>query len=101
MELGTLVVGILVAVKYKYPFLIMPIAFTFWYLSMDLTVILSVGDEDLALRSLVSLYSGLVIIAVAFCVDVEAHHNADYAFWLYLFGVIAFCWRICLYKVRW
>jgi hypothetical protein len=61
MELGTLVVGILVAFKYKYPFLIMPIAFTLWYLSMDLTVILSGVDEDSALRSLVSLYSGLVL----------------------------------------
>jgi hypothetical protein len=90
MELGTLVVGILVAVKYKYPFLIMPIAFTLWYLSMDLTVILSGGDEDTALRSLVSLYSGLVMIGVAFWVDVKAHPKADYAFWLYLFGVIAF-----------
>ena len=32
MELGTLVTGLIVAWRYKYPFLIMPIAVTLWYI---------------------------------------------------------------------
>ncbi|MBW4979915.1 DUF2157 domain-containing protein [Marinobacter adhaerens] len=90
MELGTLAVGVLVAWKYKYPFLIMPIALTLWYLTMDLTSVLTGGEMTWELRALVSLYSGLLVIGIAFWVDIRSRHTADYAFWLYLFGVVAF-----------
>jgi hypothetical protein len=90
MELGTLIVGIILAWRYRYPFLIMPIALTLWYLSMDLTAMLSGGDFDWALRKLVSLYFGLLMLGLAFWVDIRSRHKGDYAFWLYLFGIIAF-----------
>ncbi|QSX38810.1 DUF2157 domain-containing protein [Shewanella sedimentimangrovi] len=90
MELGTLAVGTLVAWRYKYPFLIMPIAATLWYMTMDISAMISGGDFDWELRSLVSMYSGLLMIALAFWVDIRARHGADYAFWIYIFGVIAF-----------
>ncbi len=90
MELGTLAVGAILAWKFRYPFLIMPIAVTLWYLTMDLAAMLAGGDPDWALRSLVSMYTGLLMIGLAFWVDVRSRHQADYAFWLYLFGVIAF-----------
>lgn len=90
MELGTLLVGVIVVWKYKYPFLIMPIAVTLWYLSMDLTDMISGGDVTWALRSLVSLYTGLIMIALALLVDARCYRNADYAFWIYIFGVMAF-----------
>ena len=90
MELGTLAVGTLVAWKYRYPFLIMPIAVTLWYLTMDITAMISGGDITWELRKLVSLYSGLLMIGLAFWVDIRSRNKADYAFWIYLFGVIAF-----------
>lgn len=90
MELGTLAVGCIIAWRYKYPFLVMPIALTLWYLTMDIAVMLSGGDDSWELRKLVSMYSGLLIIGLAFWVDIRARHTGDYAFWLYLFGVIAF-----------
>lgn len=90
MELGTLAVGVVIAWKYKYPFLIMPIAVTLWYLTMDITAMLTGGDLTWELRKLVSMYSGLLILGLAIWVDVRARHVADYAFWLYLFGVLAF-----------
>jgi hypothetical protein len=90
MELGALAVGAIVAWKYKYPFLIMPIAVTLWYLSMDITAMLSGGDFDWELRKLVSMYSGLLMIGLAFWVDVRSRNKADYAFWIYIFGVMAF-----------
>lgn len=90
MELGTLAVGVIIAWRYKYPFLIMPIAVTLWYLTMDITAMLSGGDFDWALRKLVSMYSGLLMVGLAFWVDVRSRHKADYAFWIYIFGVIAF-----------
>lgn len=90
MELGTLAVGAVIAWKYKYPFLIMPIAVTLWYLTMDITAMLSGGDINWDLRKLVSMYTGLLMIGLAFWVDVRARRGADYAFWLYIFGVTAF-----------
>lgn len=90
MELSTLAVGAIIAWKYKYPFLMMPIAVTLWYLTMDITVIINGGDHSWALRKLVSMYTGLLMIALAFWLDIRSHHKADYSFWIYLFGVIAF-----------
>ncbi|MDX1818290.1 MAG: DUF2157 domain-containing protein [Marinobacter sp.] len=90
MELGTLAVGVVIAWKYKYPFLIMPIAVTLWYLSMDLTAMLSGGDFDWELRKLVSLYAGLLMIGLAIWVDLRSRRKLDYAFWIYIFGVMAF-----------
>jgi len=90
MELGTLAVGAIIAWRYKYPFLVMPIAVTLWYMTMDITAMISGGDISWELRKIVSLYSGLLMIGLAFWVDIRSHHKADYAFWLYIFGVIAF-----------
>ncbi len=90
MELGTLAVGVIVAWRYRYPFLIMPIAVTLWYMSMDLAAMIAGGRADFELRALVSMYVGLVMVLLAFWVDLRARHSADYAFWLYLFGVMAF-----------
>lgn len=90
MELGTLAVGAVLAWRYKYPFLIMPIAVTLWYMTMDIAAMIAGGDLSWELRKLVSLYSGLLMIGLAFWVDVRSRYKADYAFWIYIFGVIAF-----------
>jgi hypothetical protein len=90
MEFGTLIVGAIVAWRYKYPFLIMPIAVTLWYMSMDIASMIAGGRADFELRSLVSMYFGLLIVLLAFWVDFRAKGKADYAFWLYIFGVMAF-----------
>ena len=90
MELGTLAVGAIVAWRYKYPFLIMPIAVTLWYMTMDIAAMVSGGDLTWGLRQLVSMHTGMLMIALAFWVDVRSVHKADYAFWIYIFGVMAF-----------
>ena len=90
MELGTLIVGALVFYRYRYPFLLMPVAVTLWYLSMDIAAMLAGGYANFELRALVSMYFGLLITLFAFWVDMRGYKSGDYAFWLYLFGVIAF-----------
>lgn len=90
MELGTLLVGTLVAWRYKYPFLIMPLAVTLWYMSMDIAAMLTASRADFEFRSLVSMYFGLVMVLLAFWVDFRVKGKADYPFWLYLLGVMAF-----------
>lgn len=90
LELGTLAVGAVIAWIYRYPFLQMPIAVTLWYLSMDLAAMLAAGRPDFELRALVSLYFGLAMTLFAFWVDIRSARSGDYAFWLYLFGVLTF-----------
>lgn len=90
MDFGTLIVGILLAWIYRYPFMIMPIAFTLWYMSMDLTSMLSPEAYSYKLGAMVSMYFGIITVLISFWVDVRSSHSADYAFWLYIFGVMTF-----------
>ncbi len=90
MELGTLLAGCILAFFYRYPFMVMPIAVTLWYMSMDVASIIAGGTAPYLLAASVSLYFGLFMVLLAFLVDLRSRHSADYAFWLYLFGVIAF-----------
>lgn len=90
LELGTLIIGAIVAWKYRYPFLQMPIAVTLWYMSMDIAAMIVGERPDFELRSLVSMYFGLTMTLFAFWVDIRLSKKGDYAFWLYIFGVMAF-----------
>ncbi|MDF2179510.1 DUF2157 domain-containing protein [Aliiglaciecola sp. CAU 1673] len=90
MELGTLAVGATLLWRFRYAFLVMPLAVTLWYLSMDLAALLNGTPVDWELRKLVSMYVGLLMIGLAFWIDIRSRISVDYAFWIYLFGVIAF-----------
>lgn len=91
MELATLAAGAAVLWRWQLPFSVMPVAVTLWYLTMDLVPLLAgQPDVDWQLRKLVSLYTGLAIIGLAFWVDIRSRHGPDFAFWLYLAGVLAF-----------
>jgi hypothetical protein len=89
MEIATLVAG-LVALKYvRFPFLTAPIAFTLWYMSMDLTPLLF-GREYFTYqeRLWVSLWFGLAMLVLSFFI--ERKTKEDFSFWGYLFGMMAF-----------
>lgn len=93
MELATLAAAALALWRYRLPFLVLPLAVTLWYLSMDLTPFLFGGDASAIYshgRKVVSLVVGALMIVLAFVVDLRADRTKDYAFWLYLFGVLAF-----------
>lgn len=90
MELGTLIMGLILSWIYAYPFMVMPIAVTLWYMSMDLTSMLTGGNSDFELSVHVSTYFGLFTLLIAFWVDIRSSKSQDYAFWLYIFGVLTF-----------
>lgn len=100
MELATLVAGALLLWRFRYPFLTMPIAVTLWYMGMDIVPALMVhagigsGEWYVGaasqLRKLISLVFGLAMLALAFAVDLRTRRGKDYAFWLYLFGLLTF-----------
>jgi hypothetical protein len=89
MEVGT-VLAALVALKFvRFAFLTAPIAFSLWFLSMDITPLLF-GQSDFTWdqQLWVSIAVGLVMIVVSYMVDRRTRE--DYAFWGYLFGTLAF-----------
>jgi len=96
LELVTLVAGVAMLYRYRTPFLVMPIAVTLWYMSMDFAMLLlpagtspwSAGEWQF--RKWFSVVFGLLMLALAFVVDVRSRLGRDYAFWLYLFGMLAF-----------
>jgi len=73
MELATLAAGAVMLWRYRLPFLVMPVAATLWYMSMDLTpFIFGSADATWELRRLVSLWFGLLIALFGFWVDARA-----------------------------
>ena len=92
MEFGTLAIGAILLWRYRFPFMLMPIAVTLWYMSMDLVPFFLGGARtyDWELYKIVSLYFGLAMTLLAFWVDLRSRASRDYAFWLYLFGVLTF-----------
>lgn len=97
MELSTLVAGVLMLQRFRYTFLTMPVAVTLWYMGMDVVPAL-LGLESahawagagLEARKLISLVFGLLMLALSFWVDLRSRNTRDYAFWLYLFGLMTF-----------
>jgi hypothetical protein len=93
MELATLAAGAVALWRYRLPFLMLPVAVTLWYMSMDLVPFLLGGTatsffSDEGKR--ISTAFGLAMLAVAFWVDVRNRRPQDFAFWLYIFGVLTF-----------
>jgi hypothetical protein len=93
MEFATLGAAAVALWRYRLPFMVMPVAVTLWYMSMDLAPFLLGGDprdffSDEAKR--ISLAFGLAMTALALVVDLRSRGPKDFAFWLYLFGVLTF-----------
>ena len=90
MELAAIVAALVALRFYPFPFIVMIIAFALWFMSMDLTPWIF-GRAELTWdeRRTVSLVFGLVVLVVAWIVD-RRSRAADFAFWLHLFGLMAF-----------
>lgn len=92
MELATLLVGVVMFSVYRFSFLFFPIAVILWYMSMDLwPLLLRVHDYTPAYQMTFSMIFGLIVLIVALFIDFKFdNEREDYAFWLYLVGVIIF-----------
>lgn len=90
LEIATVLAG-LVALRFRrFPFLTAPIAVALWYLSMDLfPLLMGAGDHDWEVRKWISICFGLVMLTGAYAVDLRGR-GEDFAFWTYLFGLLAF-----------
>ena len=96
MELATLAVGAVLLWRYRLPFLVMPVAATLWYMSMDLVPFLFNLELTWELRRDFSLWFGLAMLVLAFLVDWRFGRQPDFGFWIYLFGMLAFWFGLSL-----
>ena len=91
MELGTIAAACIALLAFPFPFLVMIIAFSLWFMSMDLTPwLMGVQEFSWDQRASVSMYFGLAVLAAAWLVDLKRWRSGDFAFWLHLFGLMAF-----------
>lgn len=90
LELGTVLAGSIALRFRRFPFLTAPIAVALWYLSMDLApLLLGVDSFQWDDREWVSLWFGLATLVAAYAID-RGGEREDFAFWIYLFGLLAF-----------
>jgi hypothetical protein len=90
IELATIAAALAAMRKIKFSFLVMPAAIALWFLSMDLAEILYTRHElTFEMRSWVSIGVGLLILAIGCAIEKESE-GVDYAFWIYLAGLMSF-----------
>jgi hypothetical protein len=90
MELATIAAAIVALRFYRFPFIVFIMAVALWFLSMDVVPWLagtSSGNWELSRK--VSVWFGLGILVAAVIVNLR-QRSGDFAFWLYLFGVLTF-----------
>lgn len=92
IELGTLLATLLALRFIPFPFLTLPLAGTLFYLAMDITPLIAGGaDVTWTLRCQVSIVFGLTVLVTALVVDRwQKPGRGDFAFWLYLSGLLTF-----------
>lgn len=103
MEFATLAAGVVVLWRFRLPFAMLPIAVTLWYMSMDVAAFLAQDTEGWfseagwELRATISMLFGAAMVGVALWIELRQHALAatqpdrrDFAFWLYLVGVLTF-----------
>jgi hypothetical protein len=89
MEAATIVAGVIALCFWRFPFLTAPIAYALWFMSMDLADRIVGHGLGWSEREVISTIFGAVMILAAYLVDLRGKSD-DFAFWLYLFGLMSF-----------
>lgn len=91
MEIAAIAAAAIALYFYRFPFIVLIAAVALWFMSMDIVPWLKGqapwGDDNLSRQ--ISIVFGFVMIVAAMIVNTR-QKSGDFAFWLYLFGVIAF-----------
>jgi hypothetical protein len=90
MEIAAIAAALVALRFYPFPFIVSIIAFALWFMSMDLTPwVFGRSEFSWDERRAVSMWFGLAVLVVAWLVD-RKPRGGDFAFWLHLFGLMAF-----------
>jgi len=90
MEVGTILAALIALRFFQFTFITFPLALTLWYMSMDLTPLLfGKNDFDFDERKIISCVFGFCMLLGSYFVD-KKYKDIDFAFWTYLYGMLAF-----------
>jgi len=89
MEIGTAIAALIALRFFKFAFLCFPFVFALWFMSIDITPMLFDGDLYGDNGKLISTIFGIIVLIIAYRVDLK-NRKIDYAYWLYLYGLLAF-----------
>ena len=105
LEFATLAAAAVMLWRYRLPFMVMPVAITLWYMSMDLaSALMQIDGFDWQFTRDVSLVFGIGAAALAMWVDARTRRSRnpewrqDFAFWLYLLGTVMFWCGLSLHN---
>jgi hypothetical protein len=96
MELATITVAAIALWFVRFGFLTAPLAFSFWFLSMDIAaLILGQRNLDWNTNAWIGVMVGLITIFIGWGLDRILQtrgepRSQDFAFWCYFFGLLAF-----------
>ena len=90
MEVATVIVGLCYVQVVRFPFLLAPVAFSLWFLSMDLAPLLQRFEHLMKVRVIVSLMFGFGMMCAGWLLERQLGSDPDFGFWLYLLGLVAF-----------
>ena len=84
MEIATVVVGLIYLFMVQFPFLLAPISFCLWFLSMDIAPLMPqwTGNNSFEVRRTVSIVFGLGLILAGRGMEWTLGSEPDFGFWL-------------------
>jgi hypothetical protein len=90
METAAIAAAALALRFFRFPFLVLIVAFALWFMSMDIVPWITQADaRDWETSRQVSIAFGFAMIVIAVAVN-GRQQSGDFAFWLYLFGTLTF-----------
>jgi hypothetical protein len=97
MEIATVIVGLTYLVIVRFPFLLAPVSFALWFLSMDVAPLIpSKYGTIFEIRRNVSLAFGLGLMSAGFIMEKLLGNDPDFGYWPHLFGLISFWFSLSM-----
>lgn len=92
MEISTIICGLGYLRFVHFPFLLFPVSFSLWFLSMDLAPLYprKTGMNFFEIRRRISVAFGMGMILLAYLMERRLGSEPDLSFWVYLFGLMTF-----------
>jgi len=92
MELLTILAGFVAWRLVRFPFLLVPVTVTTWFLAMDVTGLVGEGDGAGLAHALVSALVGVAALSVGLLFDLR--RLPAEAFWMHLAGLLSLWWAV-------
>jgi hypothetical protein len=93
MEIATILAAFAAVYRYPFSFILLIAGIAGWFMSMDLAMWFTGKPNnywDIDTRRIISIMYGMVMIALAWFLDLRRNRAVDLPFWLHIFGAMTF-----------